>query len=410
VLFLFEGLDDKNRPIEGEFTALTEREALRKLQRRGYSVTKIYADTPWHRFVRNLSTNEASDKETGQFLKELISVIRIGLTPLETMDYIATNADGNKKFRQIALKSAQLMQDGELLSSALNEAGIKKVYCDVIAVGESTGNIVMALASIISQIELKLETKKGLMSIYIMPMVMVTFILLVTIVAIIYMIPIQRKVIGSLVKNPDEIPTLTSIAFWIGDYGIPIMVGLFVFILVVIFSVKYTRKAWHKFDVLIDNISLNIPVFGSFYRNAELSRVCSLLMLAMSSGGKKQSEVLNLIRNQASSVYFKDKLELSYSLVHRDGYLMSKALELVNFNGLIVNYVRRGETSSTERGAEMMGELSKEFSNKTIYTMELLKGVSEVINMFILTIAATPAMFVMLAPQIDQITLTVNMM
>ncbi|WP_127471942.1 type II secretion system F family protein [Thiomicrorhabdus aquaedulcis] len=403
MIYKYEGFDASNRYIEGRMESSSEEDLSASLKKIGISLVeakKIYFSSAG--LKTRLSPNETID-----LFKEILSLLKSGLKPLEAMEYISSYSMDSKKIRKIGYDAYTAMKNGSTMALALKEAGLPKKYFDVISVGELTGNIMTAFTIEIEQIELQLKIRKGFNTIYIAPAVSGVFMIIATIATIIFLAPMQRKIIDALVSDPSEIPPFSTAAFWIADYGIQSIIGFFVFLFGFFFIRKLLRSISEPIDVFFDLVSLSTPVFGVFYRNAEYAKISSILVLAMGSGNK-QSTVMEIIKEQVSSPFFKKKLKEVYLMVKKEGYLVSDALARVEMNQLLVITLKRGEMMDRKEAASIVSDLSKEFEKKSLYNMEILKGASEMINMILLSVLSIPVLLISVAPAIDQVTLMMN--
>lgn len=407
--FIYEGVNNSSKIIEGEVIANSEEEAIIKITDKGLNVVSIQKKSLWQSFNSSLkkSSIKIEGQEVGNFFNELASILKSGLTPLEAAEYMALSSEDSAKFQRIGHLAFNAMKDGATFSEGLRQAGISSKYCDVIAVGEKSGDIITALDSEVSQIELDEETKKGFRTIYVAPAVSGFFMLAATIASIIWLVPLQEKIIYSLATSKEEVPPISAAAFWIGDYGIQIIIGSVLFIILFLVFKSIGKKMSETIETFFDVMAMKIPVFGSFYRNSEYARISSMLMLSLSSG-TQQEEVISLIKNQTNSIILRKKLNLAYKMIKDEGYLISQAFEEIEMNGLIIAHVKRGERAERDKAVEMMKELTFEFSKKTLYNMKILTGASEMINMIMLSILSIPILMISVAPSIDQVTLMMN--
>lgn len=405
MIFLYEGLDQNSKLVYGVIDASSEQSALIRLQDKGYRISEIKPESFWSKFKKSLSSGQLTEEQSVQFFKEFLSILKAGLKPIESMEYMAGNNEEEKRFRYIAEQAYELMSEGDALPDALRQAGMKSEYCDVLSVGDRTGHVQEALASLIDQLELKIETNKGFKSIYVGPVLSIIVILLFTIGSILFLVPIQRDMIMQFVGSDESrIPLMSSISFWLGDYGIQSIVGFVLLLFVFIFFKRFGSAHYPSVAFFFDKLALKMPVFGGFYRNSEYSRICSMLMLAMSFGGRTD-EVVSLIKDQSSSVTLQKRMQEVYIMVKEEGYMLSQALEEVHFNGIIVSTLKRGERSGTHESIDLMRGLSKEFSAKTLHNLEMLKSASDMINMIVLAVLSIPVLIITIAPTVDQVTL-----
>lgn len=402
--FKYKGVVDKtDQFIEGGLRADSEEEVYEFLERIGvtpYKISRVYID--FGKFDGNFTSREAME-----FLREILSLLKSGLSPLEAIEYMASTTVDNKKFKQVGFEAYNVMKNGGTIVEGLRTGGFPKQYSDLLSIGEKTGAIKESVEIEIKQIELAQKIKKGFNSIFVAPAVSGAFMLIATIAVIIWLAPMQKKIIYQLVNSPSEVPPISASAFWISDYGIQIIVG-FVVLLILFFILKAVlSRIFTSVAMFFDLLSLSIPVFGSFYKNSEYAKISYALTLSMGSGGR-QSTVLSVMKDNTSSIFFKEKLEKAYYLVENEGLLISDAFDEIGINKLLALTMRRGEMLDKKTAMELMSELGDEFSTKSLYNMEILKGASEMTNMMMLSILSIPVLMISVAPSIDQVTLMMN--
>lgn len=407
--FLYESLDAKHRLVEGVVDAENREHAVRIINAKGLKIIELQRETFWHNLARKLNSNRVtlSDDETSSLLKELRSVLKSGLKPLEALEFISIHSEDNKKIREASLHIYQDMKNGASLYEAFNQAGMKVQYCSILDIGEKSGDLSTALDVAVDQIKLGIQIKKGFTAIYAGPAVTATFMLLATIASIVWLIPLQENIIYSLAETPEQVPPISAAAFWIGRNGIPIIIGFFLFIIGFLLFKKIGSYYIDSVETFFDTTALKMPVFGSFHRNAEYSKICSMLMISMSSGFN-QKEVIQVIKDQLNTKFYRTKMNRAYKMVDEEGYLISQAFDKLKISGVIVANLKRGERADNQEAVSIMRGLSEEFSARAVHNLEVLKGASEMINMFVLSILSIPVLMISVAPAIDQITLMMN--
>lgn len=413
MIYNYRALDKKGRLVEGKTESYSERDAHEKLRAMGLNVVEIKRPGHFETWVKgikaSLGVKDLGLNKSGQieFYKEIQSLLKVGLSTLEAIQYMSSPASEDLNQKLAAQSVLQRMQEGETFSSSIKLAGFPDTASEAFWVGEATGSLPKAIDAIIRQEQLNKQISEGILGIYLAPLLTGSLMILVFVATVIYMVPIQLQVINSLVNSPDEYPPMSEAVFWMGQWGIPLVgaiIGsgflLFVILKTVLFSVPKLKLKW-------DYFKMGFPVFGGFYKFQEYARVTNLLGIALGKT-KKQSIVTDMLKNQVKSPAMKDKMGKIHSLVDDKGYTLSQAMNEVEFNQLISTFVKRGEQSGRGEVSAILEDITRHFEYKSLHNLEVLKGMSEVTNMLILVVLSSPVLLISVGPSLDQVQLMMS--
>lgn len=413
MIFNYRALDKRGRLVEGKTEAVSRREAENKLSSLSLRVVEIKQPGAFEVWIKGVKASlgmkdlELDQKGQIEFYKEIQSLLKVGLSPLEAVSYMASPTAEDKNQKLAAQSVLQRMQEGESFSSAIKMAGFPDSTGESLWVGEATGSLLKALEAVIRQEQLNKDVSSGILSVYLGPAISGAVMLAAFVATVIFMVPIQIQVIDSLVTNPSEYPPMSAAVFWMGNWGIPLVGGIFGLLFLSIIVMKTILYSVPSFRLKWDVFKMSFPLFGGFYKYQEYARVTNLLGIALGKTSK-QSMVTEMLKNQVNSPAMKDKMKKIHMLVEDKGYTLSQAMQEAEFNSLIATFVKRGEQSGRKDVANILDDITRHFEYKTKHHLEVLKGISEMGNMLLLLILAAPVLLISVGPSLDQVTLMMN--
>jgi len=413
MIFNYRALDEKGRLVEGRTEAKTAKEAEGKLFDLSLKVLELKQPNIFERWGKGLKVAlgvkdlELDRRGQVEFYKEIVSLLGVGLSPMECISYMASPSSEDKKQKLTAQAILQYMHEGETFSSSLKMAGFPESVVESLVVGEATGSLIPALDAIIRQEQLTKDVISGLLSIYVGPAISGGVMLAAFVGVVVYMVPIQMQVIDSFVSSPDEYPPMSATVAMLGKWGIPMVVGFFSLIFLVWLFIQATLYAVPSFRLKWDSFKMSFPLFGGFYRYQEYARITNMLGIALGKASR-QSMVTNMLKNQVKSPVMKRKMEKIHYLVDEKGYTLSQGMHEAGFNSLITTFVKRGEQSGRKEAAGVLQDITQHFEHKTRYHLEMLKSLSEMFNMLILVVMAMPVLLISVGPSLDQVSLMMS--
>lgn len=413
MIFNYRAIDKKGVVIEGKVESITQKEAQNKLGKLGLNVVEMKAPSEFSLWMKSLERalgiSQLGLDRKGQieFYKEVQSLLKVGLSPMEAITYMSSPNTDSLKQKLAAQSVLQKMQEGNHFSQAMKVAGFPSAACESLWVGEATGSLQKAIFAVIRQEELAKKLGEGMLGIYLGPFLIGAAMIAAFIASIIYMVPIQMKVIDNLVSGPEEYPMMSASVAWLGEWGILLTGTVVGTVFTILFLLKVVLNYSESFRYKWDVFKMGFPVFGPFYLYQEYARITNLLGIALGKT-KKQSIVTGMLMHQVHSPVMKNKMTRIHHLVDDKGFTLSEAMQSVDFNQLISTFIKRGEQAGMKEVSSILNDITEHFEYKSLHNLEVLKGASELSNMLILITLSIPVLLISVGPSLDQIPLMMS--
>ena len=276
--FLYVGVSSSNEEVKGEITAGDRDEAISLLRKRRVRVTNIRKKPSEFSLA---AFSGVKLKDVSRFTRQFSAMTSAGLPLVQCMDILAGQSE-NKMIAAAAKQVSSDIQGGNTLSESLAKHAkiFNSLYCNMVSAGEAAGNLDEVLLKLADYQEKqnKLIAKiKGAMT-YPIILSVITFGsvgLMLT-----FVVPQFAQMFSDL---GGTLPMPTQIVMFISDF----LQHYIILIVAAIVGTIVGLKRWHtteKGALILDRISLNIPVFGDLQRKSAISRFSNTLSTLMTSG------------------------------------------------------------------------------------------------------------------------------
>jgi type IV pilus assembly protein PilC len=267
--FKYEALDSQGLSVKDEVEALSQKEAISKIQNMGYFPTKVRvagAKKKAARAVRAAPRRGAGGhvgtKLVTQFARQLSTLQDAGLPILRSLR-ILEEQQKSGTFKRVICYVADDIEGGSTLSEAMARfpKAFDRLFVSMIAAGETGGVLDLILARIAEFMEKAQKLKARVKSALIYPLVVLTAAFTILLLLMKYVIPQFKTVLQEMTNQP--LPRITEIVLGISSwiayrYGWAIILA--VPIVFVIF-LKFVKK-FRVGRMIIDTIKLHLPVIG----------------------------------------------------------------------------------------------------------------------------------------------------
>jgi len=227
-------------------------------------------------FKQNLSKQEQL-----HFAQQLLSLLHAGLPLLNAIELLHQSAP---KAWHGWLQSIYIqLKKGYSLSHCLKaqRGHFSMEFINLIRVSERSGDLTLALKTIIQQLTAQIELRRKIQQALSYPIITLTTSFLLVIMMMIWVVPVFKDVFGHFQA---ELPAPTRILITTSTLIQTFFIELFITatIMFVAFS-----AAWLKLPCLqkkCDRLSLRIPILGNLFRLATLTHWCRTLGHLLASG------------------------------------------------------------------------------------------------------------------------------
>ncbi|OFW80347.1 MAG: hypothetical protein A2887_04495 [Alphaproteobacteria bacterium RIFCSPLOWO2_01_FULL_40_26] len=294
---------------------------------------------------------------------------KAGVSIIDSIHDLAETAD-SQKVRNLMHEIHESIKNGSLFSESLAKRPdiFSPTYIGLIAMGEKTGNLAAAFASIIEDIkwntDIKRKTKKattgpmfGLLMMFVVMGIMTTVVV--------------PKVTAFLKTQEIDLPAVTVALIGFSDF----MQNNWYFVVFSIPGFWMFIKILSQSDeiaVRVDDLKLKVPVIGSIINKIDAAKFCQFFSMTFKSG----LGVLECL--DASSGVIKNKaIKRSIIVVKQqvsDGQSLAKSISMTGyFPNLVVRMFKVGEES---------GNMESALQNiKFFYDREINDSIDKLVSM-----------------------------
>ena len=250
------------------------------------------------------------------FTRNLQVMVASGLSVPKALDILSQQTK-NKFFGESLEKISESRVKGDKFSDALSKH--KKIfsdlYCNMIELGEESGNLDKVLKDLAFQMEKEHNLKSKIKGAMMYPSVIICAMLLIGMLIIIFVVPKLKATFDSL--NVD-LPKSTKIILNLGNtLSSPIFLAeFFGGAILLFFSIKAINKtkSGKKF---FDSMIMRIPVVGQIVKKSNVANIIGTLSTLLSSG-LPIVKSLEIISKTTNNIFFKESLMESAKEIQKD--------------------------------------------------------------------------------------------
>jgi type IV pilus assembly protein PilC len=231
--------------------------------------------------------------------------------------YIIKTQLKEKKHRNLIKNIIEELRAGRTLAESLKASGVFPAeFISITAAGEESGKLAEVFGSLSEHYKNQAELKKGIKKAAIYPLIVSSAV----IISAAFLFKFIMPVFVSLFEDySGELPFLTriflSLSHIFNNYFLLILLFLSIILFVLVLIIITDR-----YNSLIENLILKIPLIGRLYRYSILTRLGSYLALLLKSG-LKLINALTLLEQMISSQKYKRFINKTAVNVSKGGSL-----------------------------------------------------------------------------------------
>ncbi len=275
--------DKAGRKVNRTVEASSQGEAVTMLRREGYSALDIQEERAPAKAAagRKGPSPRVSGADLAIFTRQFATMIGAGIPVLECLDVLTQQAN-DPGFRRCLETVIEDIRGGTDLSTSMSRHPkvFTHIYVNMIKAGEASGQLEAILVRLAEYMEATVKLKREITSAMTYPIISLTMIFLVTGFLMIFIIPKFKEIFVQLnvdLPLPTAIVLRTSeimVQYWWG-----VLLGL-VGLIVAALIFKRTETG----GLIIDKMTLKVPVFGPLFQKVALSRFARTFSTLIKSG------------------------------------------------------------------------------------------------------------------------------
>ena len=302
MVFQYVAYNEKGELVKGKLPATNEEAANDLLGYAGYQAISLKPYIPFLNFEKlTAGLSKVKPSDIILIYRQLAMLLESGIDIVASLELLQEQAT-NRSLKRVLDDVIADLRTGNQLSRALSKHPhvFSPIYCQLIGVGEQSGDLETVLKQVADYMEKEVTTTKETKNALMYPVITSVVTVVVIIVLVTFVLPQFGTMYSSLgAEMPAPAKLLIDFSTKLKEYWVYLMLGTLA-VLVLAYSYIKTPKGRAKWDRLV----LRLPVLGKVCHLSELSRLCRSMSLLFRTG-LPLTEILPLLiqssRNQALS-------------------------------------------------------------------------------------------------------------
>ena len=327
--------------------------------------------------------------------RQFVSMTKAGVSILESLKMLCEQTE-NKRL-QDALKEVRIsVEKGETLADSMAEQPkvFPAIMVNMVAAGEASGSLEIALDRVATQLERSNKTQAMMKKAMIYPLAVCVVAVIVTIVMLVVVIPSYEKMFVDL---GTDLP-------WITQFYVNLSHGIITYwyiIVPVIIAVALGIRAFSKTDAgkhFFGKIALKIPMFSKLTIKSSSSMMARTLSTLLGAGVPLM-EAVDIVSGVMNNVYFKEALQDAKEEITIGMPLSRPLQECGLFPPMVYQMIRIGEEAgSTE---EMLDKLADYYDEEVEMEVQSLMAAMEPMIIVVLAVVVGGLIAACMAPMVS---------
>ena len=394
-VFSYKGIDGEGREVKGVIEAPTSSAAYSLLKKRGiypYEIVEERESTkktssPLLSLFRRGKT--PSNKELIVFLRTLSTLLAAGIPIVDAVESFAESEE-SKHLAVFFKKVASRLKEGEPLSKALEEAGIRdRIVLALIKSGEKSALLAENLNTAAELLERREELKGKLIQALIYPAILLTVAAGVVVFMLTVVIP---KIVVIYRSAKLSLPTSTKVVIAVSNFLRDYYPFLLAFAVALLAGALLLARKKRK---TFDRLKLKTPVVGKVILSIELQRFTETLSKLLASG-LPLIEGIETAAETVKNAYVRQELLKTTEKVKRGSSLSQSLKETELFPQVALQLISAGERSGEL--PKMLEKASNYLKSEIEFKLQSLTSLLEPATMLILGVIIGFIVYALLLP------------
>lgn len=388
-------MDGAGKESKGSIEADSIELARQELKKQGNTILDIKEQSILNKDLNIKIGGWPKPRDLSVWCRQFVSMSKAGVTIIESLKMLSEQTE-NERLREACTKVRVSVEKGETLANSLAEH--PKVFPDLlvnmVAAGEASGSLDVALERMSIHFEKASKTKALVKKAMIYPVVVICVAIAVVIVMLTVVIPNYTKMFADL---GTDLPAITKMVQKLSDFLIDrwmIIVPALVIIVLCVKAFANTDQGRHFFHKL----QISVPMLKTLIIKqsaAGLARTMSTLLAA----GVPLVEAVEIVASTMDNVYYKEAMQ-NAKMEIMIGQPLSRPLEQCGlFPPMVYHMVRIGEeTGNTE---EMLSKLADYYDDEVEVAVQSFMAALEPLIIVVLAVIVLVLVGACMAPMLS---------
>lgn len=342
--FSYTARDLRNRKVKGEILAESITVAQSELRKQGLLNIKLQLMREPSFIVKFFSRSKIKSRDITIFTRQLATLQTAGIPLVNGLKVIIESSEKPAVAKLIARLKNELESGGSLSECLrLHPNEFDELFCNLVAAGESSGNVDVMLQRIAMYREKTESIKRKIIKAMYYPIAVLSVATIVTAILLIKVVPTFKSMFEGFGSH---LPAFTMFVLNLSNNvqhnGLKFLVTFGV--LIWIFNRLYRSQA--TFRNAIQRMTLRLPIFGKILQKAAVARFARTLSTTFAAGVPLPDALLLVARSSGNIKYYNAIMEI------RDGVSMGKRIntsmqQTKVFPHMVIQMVAIGEETGS---------------------------------------------------------------
>ncbi len=279
--FTYKVRDQKGALITGELAGDSADLVTAKLRDMRYIPLEVKQKKAGLSKEISLRPGRVKLKDLAVFSRQFATMINSGLPLLRTLGILEEQSE-SETLKKVVGEMRLDVEKGNSLSAAMGKhpKAFSKLYVSMCKSGEAAGTLDQVLLRLADTIEREVELRHKVKSAMTYPVVVFAMVVLILAAMLLFVVPTFENLYTSL---GGQLPLPTRILLAVSKT----FRGSFLLVVAVFIGIGFAFRAWKRTDngkYQWDRFKLKMPIFGSLFHKAALSRFARTLSVLSRSG------------------------------------------------------------------------------------------------------------------------------
>ena len=335
--------------------------------------------------------------------RQFVSMTKAGVSILESLKMLCEQTE-NKRL-QDALKEVRIsVEKGETLADSLAEHPkvFPGIMVNMVAAGEASGSLEIALERVATQLERSHKTQAMVKKAMIYPIAVCLVAVIVTIVMLVVVIPNYEDMFSQL---GTELPWITMMYVNLSHVIINYWYIIIPIIIALIIAIRYfakTNLGKHVFG----KMALKLPLIGKLTTKSA-SSMMARTMSTLLGAGVPLIEAVDIVSGVMSNIYFKEAMQDAKEEITIGMPLSRPLQESGLFPPMVYQMIRIGEESGNTE--EMLDKLADYYDEEVEMSVQSLMAAMEPLIIIVLAVVVGGLIAACMMPMMQMYTALDNL-
>ena len=345
MVYQYAAYNTKGEVVKGRLSAASEEAATELLDYAGYQAISLKPYTPFFN-MEKLTASLSSEVKPAQIIllyRQLAMLLESGINIAASLELLQEGAS-NRALRKVLGEVVSDVRGGNQLSTALLKYPkvFPRVYCQLVSVGEQSGNLEIVLNQVADYMEKEAVTAKQTKSALMMPAITAVAAVVVIGLMIMFVLP---SLGGMYEQLGTELPPIAQVLINLGEQAKSNAMYLLLAVAAIVGSViLYIKTPGGRYQW--DKMLLRIPRLGQVRLLTELARYCRSMSLLFLAGMPLPEVMPLLIRGSSNKVLAKALTDVQEGMLKGEGLSGPMAKNKL-FLPMMVQMVKVGEETGS---------------------------------------------------------------